>query len=203
VTVRLVLLGRQGSGKGTQGARLAAHFQIAHISTGEMLRNAIKLGTPVGRVVKDIIDQGRLVNDELMGSLVKGRLGEADARTRGYLLDGFPRTLPQAHALDEIARARPINVVIDLEVPRDVVLARLSARLAVENRADDSPAAVERRLAIYEEQTAPLIAHYRKQGVLATVDGVGSPDEVFARLVAAIGSATGVTGPGGDGQAPR
>jgi len=168
-----------------------------------MLRNAIKLGTPVGRVVKDIIDQGRLVNDELMGSLVKGRLGEADARTRGYLLDGFPRTLPQAHALDEIARARPINVVIDLEVPRDVVLARLSARLAVENRADDSPAAVERRLAIYEEQTAPLIAHYRKQGVLATVDGVGSPDEVFARLVAAIGSATGVTGPGGDGQAPR
>lgn len=203
MTVRLVLLGRQGSGKGTQGARLAAHFQIAHISTGEMLRNAIKLGTPVGRVVKDIIDQGRLVNDELMGSLVKGRLGEADARTRGYLLDGFPRTLPQAHALDEIARARPINVVIDLEVPRDVVLARLSARLAVENRADDSPAAVERRLAIYEEQTAPLIAHYRKQGVLATVDGVGSPDEVFARLVAAIGSATGVTGPGGDGQAPR
>lgn len=203
MTVRLVLLGRQGSGKGTQGTRLAAHFQIAHISTGEMLRNAIKLGTPVGKVVKDIIDQGRLVNDELMGSLVKGRLGEADARTRGYLLDGFPRTLPQAHALDEIARARPINVVIDLEVPRDVVLARLSARLAVENRADDSPAAVERRLAIYEEQTAPLIAHYRKQGVLATVDGVGSPDEVFARLVAAIGSATGVTGPGGDGQAPR
>lgn len=203
MTVRLVLLGRQGSGKGTQGARLAAHFRIAHISTGEMLRNAIKLGTPVGRVVKDIIDQGQLVNDELMGSLVKGRLGEADARTRGYLLDGFPRTLPQAHALDEIARARPVNVVIDLEVPRDVVLARLSARLAVENRADDSPAAVERRLAIYEEQTAPLIAHYRKQGVLATVDGVGSPDEVFARLVAAIGSATGVTGPGGDGQAPR
>jgi adenylate kinase len=203
VTVRLVLLGRQGSGKGTQGTRLAAHFQIAHISTGEMLRNAIKLGTPVGKVVKDIIDQGRLVNDELMGSLVKGRLGEADARTRGYLLDGFPRTLPQAHALDEIARARPINVVIDLEVPRDIVLARLSARLAVENRADDSPEAVERRLAIYEEQTAPLIAHYRKQGVLAAVDGVGSPDEVFARLVAAIGSATGVTGPGGDGQVPR
>lgn len=203
MTVRLVLLGRQGSGKGTQGTRLAAYFQIAHISTGEMLRNAIKLGTPVGRVVKDIIDQGRLVDDELIGSLVKGRLGETDARTRGYLLDGFPRTLPQAHALDEIARARPINVVIDLEVPRDIVLARLSARLAVENRADDSPAAVERRLALYEEQTAPLISHYRKQGVLATVDGVGSPDEVFARLVAVIGSATGVTGPGGDGQAPR
>lgn len=203
MTIRLVLLGRQGSGKGTQGTRLAAHFQIAHISTGEMLRNAIRLGTPVGRAVQDTIDQGRLVDDELIGSLVKGRLGEADARTRGYLLDGFPRTLPQAHALDDIARARPINVVIDLDVPRDIVMARLSARLAVEHRADDSPAAVERRLALYEEQTAPLIAHYRKQGVLAQVDGVGSPDEVFARLVAAIGSATGVTGPGGDGQASR
>lgn len=203
MTIRLVLLGRQGSGKGTQGTRLAAHFQIAHISTGEMLRNAIRLGTPVGRAVQDTIDQGRLVDDELIGSLVKGRLGEADARTRGYLLDGFPRTLPQAHALDDIARARPINVVIDLDVPRDIVMARLSARLAVEHRADDSPAAVERRLALYEEQTAPLIAHYRKQGVLAQVDGVGSPDEVFARLVAAIGSATGVSGPGGDGQASR
>jgi adenylate kinase len=203
VTIRLVLLGRQGSGKGTQGTRLAAHFQIAHISTGEMLRNAIRLGTPVGRAVQDTIDQGRLVDDELIGSLVKGRLGEADARTRGYLLDGFPRTLPQAHALDDIARARPINVVIDLDVPRDIVMARLNARLAVEHRADDSPAAVERRLALYEEQTAPLIAHYRKQGVLAQVDGVGSPNEVFARLVAAIGSATGVSGPGGDGQASR
>jgi adenylate kinase len=168
-----------------------------------MLRNAIRLGTPVGRAVQDTIDQGRLVDDELIGSLVKGRLGEADARTRGYLLDGFPRTLPQAHALDDIARARPINVVIDLDVPRDIVMARLNARLAVEHRADDSPAAVERRLALYEEQTAPLIAHYRKQGVLAQVDGVGSPNEVFARLVAAIGSATGVSGPGGDGQASR
>ena len=203
MTIRLVLLGRQGSGKGTQGTRLAVHFQIAHISTGEMLRNAIRLGTPVGKAVQSTIDQGQLVDDELIGSLVKGRLGEADARTRGYLLDGFPRTLPQAHALDEIARARPINVVIDLDVPREIVTARLSARLAVEHRADDSPAAVERRLALYEEQTAPLIAHYRKQGVLTQVDGVGSPDEVFARLVAAVGSATGVTGPGGDGQASR
>ncbi|NDI14934.1 MAG: adenylate kinase, partial [Actinobacteria bacterium] len=97
--MRLILLGRQGSGKGTQGARLAKHYDIAHISTGEMLRNAIKHDTPVGRVVKDIIDQGRLVDDELIASLVKGRLGETDARTKGYLLDGFPRTLPQAHAM--------------------------------------------------------------------------------------------------------
>jgi len=203
VTIRLVLLGRQGSGKGTQGARLATHYGIAHISTGEMLRNAIKHGTPVGKVVKDIIDNGGLVADDLIGSLVKGRLGESDARTRGYLLDGFPRTLPQAQLLDDIARARPVNVVVDLEVPREMVIARLSARLAAEHRADDSPEAVERRLALYEEQTAPLIAHYRKQGVLAVVDGVGTPDEVFARLVSAIHTTTGVASPGGDGQTRR
>lgn len=203
MTIRLVLLGRQGSGKGTQGARLASHYGIAHISTGEMLRNAIKHGTPVGKVVKDIIDNGGLVADDLIGSLVKGRLGESDARTRGYLLDGFPRTLPQAQLLDDIARARPVNVVVDLEVPREMVIARLSARLAAEHRADDSPEAVERRLALYEEQTAPLIAHYRKQGVLAVVDGVGTPDEVFARLVSAIHATTGVASPGGDGQTRR
>ena len=203
MTVRLVLLGRQGSGKGTQGARLASHYQIAHISTGEMLRNAIKHGTPVGKAVKETIDAGGLVPDDLIGSLVKGRLGETDARTRGYLLDGFPRTLPQAHLLDDIARARPVNVVVDLEVPREMVMARLSARRAAEHRVDDSPEAVERRLALYEEQTAPLISHYRKIGVLAVVDGVGTPDEVFSRLVSAISATTGVSGPGGDGQSTR
>ncbi|MFM8506703.1 MAG: adenylate kinase family protein, partial [Actinomycetota bacterium] len=141
--------------------------------------------------------------DDLMSSLVKGRLGEADARTRGYLLDGFPRTLPQAQSLDDIARARPINVVVDLEVPREVVAARISARREAEHRVDDSPEAVEHRLSLYDEQTAPLIAHYRQLGVLAVVDGVGTPDEVFARLVAAILAATGVTGRGGDGQSRR
>jgi len=203
VTIRLVLLGRQGSGKGTQGARLAAHYGIAHISTGEMLRNAIKHGTPVGKVVKEVIDKGGLVEDDLMSSLVKGRLGEADARTRGYLLDGYPRTLTQAQALDDIARARPINVVVDLEVPREVVAARISARREAEHRVDDSPEAVEHRLSLYDERTAPLIAHYRQLGVLSVVDGVGTPDEVFTRLVAAIQTATGVTGPGGDGQSRR
>lgn len=191
MTIRLVLLGRQGSGKGTQGARLAQHFSVAHISTGEMLRNAIKNQTPVGKVVKDIIDRGQLVNDDLMGSLVKGRLGETDARTRGYLLDGFPRTLPQATSLDEITRVRPINVVVDLEVPRELVMERLNARRIAEQRVDDSPEAVAQRLDLYEQQTAPLIAHYRRQGVLAVVDGVGTPDEVFARLLSAIAATTG------------
>jgi len=203
VTLRLVILGRQGSGKGTQGARLATHFEIAHISTGEMLRNAIRNATPLGKAVKEVLDAGRLVDDELMGSLVQGRLGETDARTRGYLLDGFPRTLPQAQMLDDIARVRPINIVVDLEVPRELVMERLNARREAEHRTDDSPAAVEQRLALYEEQTAPLIAHYRRQGVLAVVDGVGSPDEVFGRLIAAIVATTGLSGPGGDGRASR
>jgi adenylate kinase len=139
VTLRLVLLGRQGSGKGTQGARLATHYGIAHISTGEMLRNAIRNATPLGKVVKQVLDEGRLVDDELMESLVQGRLGETDARTRGYLLDGFPRTLPQAQALDDIARVRPINIVVDLEVPRELVIERLNARREAEQRTDDSP----------------------------------------------------------------
>ena len=203
MTLRLVLLGRQGSGKGTQGARLATHYEIAHISTGEMLRNAIRNATPLGKAVKQVLDEGRLVDDELMESLVQGRLGETDARTRGYLLDGFPRTLPQARVLDDIARVRPINIVVDLEVPRELVIERLNARREAEHRTDDSPAAVEQRLALYEEQTAPLIAHYRRQGVLAVVDGVGSPDEVFGRLVAANVATTGLSGPGGDGRASR
>ena len=203
MTLRLVILGRQGSGKGTQGARLATHFEIAHISTGEMLRNAIRNATPLGKAVKEVLDAGRLVDDELMESLVQGRLGETDARTRGYLLDGFPRTLPQAQVLDDIARVRPINIVVDLEVPRELVIERLNARREAEHRTDDSPAAVEQRLALYEEQTAPLIAHYRRQGVLAVVDGVGSPDEVFGRLIAAIVATTGLSGPGGDGRASR
>ena len=203
MTIRLVLLGRQGSGKGTQGARLAVHYGIAHVSTGEMLRNAIRLGTPVGKAVQEILDQGGLVDDSLIASLVKGRLGESDARTRGYLFDGFPRTLPQAEALDDIARARPINIVVDLEVPTELVMERMNARRVAENRADDSPEAIARRLSLYEEQTAPLIAYYRQKGILAVVDGVGTPDEVFARLVAVITTSTGVTAAGGDGQTPR
>ncbi|MFM8644688.1 MAG: adenylate kinase family protein [Actinomycetota bacterium] len=124
MTIRLVLLGRQGSGKGTQGARLATHYNIVHVSTGEMLRNAIKHNTPVGKVVKDVIDNGGLVADDLIGSLVQGRLGESDARTRGDLLDGFPRTRPHAKLLDDIARARPVTPV--------------AARMAATRRANTS-----------------------------------------------------------------
>ena len=192
MTVRMVMLGRQGSGKGTQCARVAERFGIVHVSTGDMLRSAVRKSTPVGRAVKEIIEQGGLVDDELMASLVQGRLGEDDTRTAGWVLDGFPRTLGQAVSLDRISEARPVNCVINLDVPKDIVLARLTVRREAEQRSDDSPEAVARRLELYETQTAPLIEHYEHAGKLRVVDGVGSMDEVFDRLCRAITEATGI-----------
>jgi len=209
---RIIMLGRQGAGKGTQCGRIAQHFGVPHISTGDMLRAAVRQESVLGKAVKKVLDTGQLVNDELMISLVQGRLGEPDARTAGYVLDGFPRTVLQAESFDEISKARPVNVVIDLEVNRDLVLSRLSARRTCERcganyvasgtesdpwncekcggsvtqRADDTPAAINKRLDLYDQQTAPLIDYYRAQSRLVVVNGVGTPDEVFARLVGAV-----------------
>lgn len=210
--VRVIMLGRQGAGKGTQCRRVAQHYGIPHISTGEILRNAVRLGTVVGHQVKKVIDEGRLVEDDLMVSLVQGRIGEVDARISGYVLDGFPRTIGQAEAFDEITEVRPVNVVIDLEVQRDVVLRRLSARRTcqqcdanfvttgadpnpwicqncggiVHQRDDDTPEAINHRLDLYDEITAPLVDYYRKTAKLVVVDGLGSPDEVFAKLLTTV-----------------
>lgn len=206
------MLGRQGAGKGTQCGLIAKHFGVPHISTGDMLRAAVRQESVLGKAVKKVLDAGQLVDDELMISLVQGRLGEVDARTAGYVLDGFPRTVPQAQSFDEISKARPVDVVIDLEVDRELVLSRLSARRTCEQcganyvamgseanpwicekcggsvtqRADDTPAAINKRLDLYDQQTAPLIDFYRGQSRLAVVNGVGTPTEVFARLVAAV-----------------
>jgi len=214
--LRIVMLGRQGAGKGTQCRRIAEHFGVPHISTGEMLRAAVRQDSVLGRAVKQVLDAGQLVDDELMVSLVQGRLGEPDARTAGYVLDGFPRTVSQAQSFDDISRARPVNLVIDLAVDRELVVSRLSARRtceqceanyvatgnepnpwkcdkcggAVTQRADDTPAAINKRLDLYDLQTAPLIDYYKAKSVLAVVDGVGTPDEVFARLVVAVEGAT-------------
>ena len=212
---RLILLGRQGAGKGTQCVRLSRHYVVPHISTGDMLRAAVREDTPLGRVAKQVMDSGGLVGDEIMVGIVEARLNRDDARTRGYILDGFPRTVPQAAALDEITAERPLDVVLDLDVPRELVLERISARRVcrdcgtnyvatatekspwicevcggdVMQRDDDTPEAINRRLDLYEEQTAPLIEFYGKGDRLAVVNGVGSPDEIFARLVAAVEAA--------------
>lgn len=209
---RLIILGRQGAGKGTQCVRLSRHFVVPHISTGDMLRAATREGTPLGLMAKKVMDAGGLVGDDIMIGLVDERLSAADASTRGYILDGFPRTIEQADALDDIASERPIDVVLDLNVPREIVLERISARRVcrdcgtnytasgndpdpwicdvcggdVKQRADDTPESVNRRLDLYEEQTFPLIKHYSDQNRLVVVNGIGHPDDVFVRLVKAV-----------------
>jgi adenylate kinase len=209
---RLILLGRQGAGKGTQCVRLSRHFVVPHISTGDMLRAAVREGTDLGRMAKKVMDDGGLVGDDIMIGIVNDRLERHDAQGRGYILDGFPRTVFQAEALDKITDRQPIDLVLDLDVPRELVLARLSARRVcrdcgtnyvasgveklpwicevcggdVMQRDDDTPEAIEHRLDLYEEQTAPLIEFYQREGRLAVVDGVGSPEDVFRRLTAAV-----------------
>jgi adenylate kinase len=209
---RLIILGRQGAGKGTQCVRLARHYVVPHISTGDMLRAAVRERTEVGKAAKEVMDSGGLVGDDIMIALVDERLRRLDAETRGYILDGFPRTVAQAEALDKITVDKPINVVIDLDVPRETVLARLSSRRVcrdcgtnytatgferqpwicevcggdVRQRDDDTPEAVNRRLDLYESQTAPLIEYYDAQSRLEVIDGVAHPDEVFRRLTTAI-----------------
>ena len=210
--VRLVLFGRQGAGKGTQCVRLSHHYVVPHISTGDILRAAVREGTELGKQAKAIIDAGGLVSDEIVIGIIDERLRQVDAAGRGYILDGFPRTVSQAIALDEITTNLPLQMAIDLLVPRDLVLSRLSVRRVcrdcganyvatgnepspwtcencggdVVQRDDDTPEAINKRLDLYETQTQPLIDYYGAAGKLASVDGVGHPDEVFARLVGTI-----------------
>lgn len=209
---RLIILGRQGAGKGTQCTRLSRHYVVPHISTGDILRANVQEGTDLGLKAKAIINEGGLVGDDIMIGIVKDRLDRADARGRGYLLDGFPRTVAQALALAEITAQAPLDLAIDLDVPRELVLERLAARRFcrdcqknfaasgresepwlcdncggdIVQRHDDTTDAINMRLDLYENQTSPLIEHYSDLGQLAVVNGVGHPDAVFARLVLAI-----------------
>jgi adenylate kinase len=210
--VRLVLLGRQGAGKGTQCVRLSRHYVIPHISTGDMLRAAVREGTEFGRKAKEIMDRGELVGDDIIGGVVDERLEQDDARHKGYILDGFPRTVGQAELLGAITESAPLTLVIDLVVPTDVVLERLASRRVCEDcganyslesppkygwvcdncggdvvqRADDTPEAIQKRLDLYERETAPLIDWYQERDLLTEVDGLGPAEEVTTRLVAAI-----------------
>jgi len=208
---RLVMFGRQGAGKGTQCVRLAAHFGEPHISTGDMLRAAAAFGSPFGLKVKEIMDAGGLVSDDVMIGVVAERLDEADA-SRGYILDGFPRTVPQGEKLDVITADRPLDVVINLDVSEDVVIGRITKRRVcatcgtnystdsppthdwtcdvcgghVVQRPDDTEEAVLERLALYASETLPLVPFYEAKGLLLPVDGIGETDEVTDRLVESI-----------------
>lgn len=208
-----MILGKQGAGKGTQCARLARHYVVPHISTGDMLRAAARSKSEFGRKAKEYMDAGELVPDDVMIGLVQERLDYEDTSSRGFILDGFPRTDGQAEALDEfLAEDRALDVAIDIALPTTAALERLASRRVcdvcgaiystmapphlnwtcdfcggeVVQREDDQAEAIKRRLDLYEEQTAPLIAWYQARDHLVTVDGFGHPEEVFRRLVRAI-----------------
>ena len=185
--MRLVFLGAPGSGKGTQATRLREHFNIAHISTGDLLRAAVKEGTPLGLQAKAVMDAGQLVSDDIVLGMLEERLAEPDT-ANGFILDGYPRNLAQADALDALlARiGQPLDAVVKFEVPNEVIVGRCEIRYAAEGRADDHPETVRKRLGVYAEQTAPVADFYQSRGRLAVVDGVGPMDEVFSRIVSAL-----------------
>jgi adenylate kinase len=190
---RLLIVGPQGSGKGTQGVRIAEALGIPTVSTGDVFRANVKEGTPLGQQVKAIIDAGDLVPDELTSAIVRDRLEQADA-AGGFLLDGYPRNIGQVADLDAFlgGRGEALTAVIELSVPRDESIARLSLRATEQGRADDNVESIAKRLAIYENETAPILDVYRSRGVVDEIDGVGTLDEVYERIVAAL-AARGIT----------
>jgi adenylate kinase len=185
--LKLILFGRQGAGKGTQCEVLRAHYGAVHISTGDMLRDAVEERSELGLEAGEYLTSGELVPDELILGIVEERIAKPDAATGGFILDGFPRTVPQAEALWAHAGPGGIHVAIDLDVPLEVVKERLLGR----GRDDDTENAIVRRLELYEEETIPTIQWFEDEGKLITVDGVGSPEEVSQRLIKAIDAAVG------------
>jgi adenylate kinase len=181
--MRIVFLGPPGGGKGTQAKLLADRLKIPAISTGEILRAAVREGTPLGRQAKAVMESGELVSDDLMIALIRERLAEPDARI-GFLLDGFPRTVEQAMALEKLleGNGNRLSAVVNLSVPEQVLIDRLASRSGQENRADDSRETVLERLRVYRQKTEPLIDFYRKQGLLVDVDGVGGIPEISGRI---------------------
>ena len=179
--MKLLFLGPPGVGKGTQASRVATALGIAHISTGDMFRHHMSEGTPLGRRVKEIIARGDLVPDSLTTDMLLDRLDHPDAAD-GYILDGFPRTLPQAAALDGAIGAATLDAAVVLEAPDDVLVERMMAR----GRSDDTEPSVRNRLAVYERETAPLIAFYRDRGIAVRVSGAGRIETITERIIGAL-----------------
>ena len=209
---RLVLLGKQGAGKGTQAATLARHYCIAHLSTGDMFRAQAAQGTAFGLEAKRYMDAGELVPDEIVMGVIEECLAPGGPLEDGFVLDGFPRTVPQARELDRVLDGYPLDLVIDLDVPREIVIDRIAGRRVCEScqrvyhvnmppasnwtcdtcggevrqRDDDTEEAVTRRLELYELETVPIIDYYRDRGLLARIDGVGEGLDVFERIVKVV-----------------
>jgi adenylate kinase len=192
----VVMFGPPGSGKGTQAAWLAEHLRVAHVSTGDMLRAEVAAGSELGCLVEPIMASGELVPDDLIVRVIESRMRQSDAR-RGILLDGFPRTVPQAEALDGMLErgGRGVSVVLFLDVPEDELVKRILRRAEQEGRSDDTLEAVHTRMEVYERDTAPVLEHYRRRDTeVRRVDGVGSIDDVRARLRQAVESIAGSNG---------
>jgi adenylate kinase len=179
----ILLLGPQGAGKGTQGKLIADEHGIPHVATGDMLRAAMAAGTELGRQVAPIYDAGQLVPDDLMIALIRERLGTEDAR-EGFVLDGFPRTMPQAEALEEMLReiGRDLDVVFEFQLADQVGRERMLRRAAEEGRTDDTPEAIDQRLRLYHEETEPLIEYYRTRGNLVGIHADRSVQDVFREI---------------------
>jgi len=185
--MRLVLLGAPGSGKGTQAARLKEHLQVPHISTGDLLRAEVAAGSPLGLQAKEVMARGELVSDDILLGMLKDRFSRQDTAS-GFILDGYPRNLAQAAALDELlgSLGQKFDAAVQLTVDNEQIVERLAGRAKAEGRADDNPESVRKRLQVYDQQTAPVIEFYRQHGQLTIVDGVGALDDVFTRIIEAI-----------------
>ena len=183
----IVFIGPPGAGKGTQCKRLLAFLKIPHLSTGELLREAKAKDNPLGRQATQYMEQGRLVPDSLVLEMVDQKLKEPQFSV-GCLFDGFPRTLEQARALDETLtkRGRPLDLALELKADEKELIARMVKRAAAERRVDDNPATIAQRMEVYRQQTSPLLQYYATQGRLVTIDALGTPDDVFARIRRAV-----------------
>lgn len=183
----LMILGAPGSGKGTQGALLSTRLAIPKISTGDLLRAAVRDGTPLGARARGFMDQGLLVPDDIILGLIEEVL-HSDAAARGVIMDGFPRTLPQAEAVDRLLAplGRKVDRVLLIDVSEDELIERMVKRAAIEGRADDTPATIRRRQEVYREQTAPLIAFYDRRGLVTRVNGLGTVEEIAERMARAV-----------------
>lgn len=186
---RIVLLGPPGAGKGTQATALTQHLSIPHISTGDMLRAAVQAGTPVGMQAKAVMDAGELVSDEIVIGIAGERLAEDDAK-KGFLLDGFPRTLAQANALEGLLNrlGAGLDRCLALTVDNEAVVERLLRRAEIEGRADDNEGTIRERMRVYDAETAPLLEFYRNRELLTEISGTGSVEEVRQRVREALDS---------------